>query len=156
MNGYQPYNYQPAYNPYASSMPFPPRQDYGMQGYPPTQQNGQQTQQAQQCYACRPVTSREEAVAAQIDFMGPGTIMPDLGHGMIYLKRFNPNTGSSDFLPFVLQPPMQNQGQKEDAVFPSIQDFVDLQDTVKQLKEEVERLKRPTSGKAVKKNDADE
>lgn len=148
------YQYQPAYNPYASSMPCPPRPDCGMQGYPIQPQASQQMQPG---YACRPVTSREEAVAAQVDFAGPGTIMPDLGHRMIYLKRFNPNTGSSDFLPFVLQTPPPESGRTEQPItFASLQDLMDLQDTVKQLSDEVERLKKPATGKAARKNDAEE
>lgn len=153
---FQPYNYQPAYNPYASSMPFPPRQDYGgSQGC--IQQNNpvNASVQIQQSFSCRPVTSREEAVAAQIDFMGPGTIMPDLGHGMIYLKRFNPNSGSSDFLPFALQSQDQEKPDQP-AAFASLQDFADLRDTVKRLEDEIERLKKTNQGRAAKKNDTDE
>lgn len=60
-------------------------------------------------YVCRPVTSREEAVASQVDFLGPGTIMPDFGHGMIYFKRFNPNSGGAEFFDFSVQPPPQAQ-----------------------------------------------
>lgn len=51
-------------------------------------------------FVCRPVTSREEAVATQVDFFSPGTVMPDLAHGIIYLKRINQQTGSADFLEF--------------------------------------------------------
>ena len=53
-----------------------------------------------QAFACHPVTSREEAVAAQTDYFSAGLVMPDLGHGTIYLKRFNPQTGASDFFEF--------------------------------------------------------
>ena len=60
-------------------------------------------------YVCRPVTSREEAVAVTVDFLGPGTIMPDFGHGMIYFKRFNPNSGGAEFFDFSVQPPPQAQ-----------------------------------------------
>ena len=153
---FQPYNYQPAYNPYASSMPFPPRQDYvGTQGCIQQSNLVNASLQNQQSFSCRPVTSREEAVAAQIDFMGPGTIMPDLGHGMIYLKRFNPNTGSSDFLLFTLQ--SQDQEKTDQTVaFASLQDLTDLKDTVNRLEDEIERLKKTNQGKAGKKNDADE
>ena len=55
-------------------------------------------------FVCRPVGSRLEAEAAQVDFFGPGTIMPDLSHGVIYLKRFNQNSGMSDFIVFTAQP----------------------------------------------------
>ena len=56
-------------------------------------------------FTCRPVGSREEAVAAQIDYMSAGTVMPDLAHGVIYFKRFNPNTGASDFAEFTYKAP---------------------------------------------------
>ena len=54
-------------------------------------------------FIVRPVTSKEEAVAAQVDFFVSGTLMPDLAHGVVYLKRFNQNTGSSDFFEFSLK-----------------------------------------------------
>lgn len=63
-------------------------------------QYAQTPQQQPQGFAVRAVTGREEAVAAQVDFGGMGTIMPDLGHGVIYLKRFNSNTGSCDIFEF--------------------------------------------------------
>lgn len=53
----------------------------------------------------QPVTSREEAAAVIADPMSPGVLLPDLGHGVIYVKRFNPNTGSSDFGEFRLTQP---------------------------------------------------
>lgn len=148
---YPPYNYQPTYPVYNPAAVCPQTMQTQMG---PQQNQGQQMapQGQQQAFLCRPVTSREEAVAAQIDFMGPGTIMPDLGHGMIYLKRFNPNTGSSDFLPFAFQAPTQEQ----EPAFVSLQDFMDLQNNVKQLRDEIERLKKPPATKGVKKNDADE
>lgn len=73
----------------------PQQQFYG--GY---QRPMQQVQQAPPGYVCKPVTSREEAVATSTDYFSLGVVMPDLGHGMIYLKRFNQQTGSSDFFEF--------------------------------------------------------
>lgn len=66
------------------------------------QQMPQQTMQQQmpQAFACHPVGSREEAIAAQTDYFSAGLIMPDLSHGMVYLKRFNQQTGASDFFEF--------------------------------------------------------
>lgn len=51
-------------------------------------------------YICSPVTSREEAVATRVEAFGPPVIMPDLGHGMIYYKRFNEQTALADFEAF--------------------------------------------------------
>ena len=80
----------------------PQQQFYG--GY---QRPMQQVQQAAPGYVCKPVTSREEAVATSTDYFSLGVVMPDLGHGMIYLKRFNQQTGASDFFDFKLFTPEQ-------------------------------------------------
>lgn len=125
-------DFNPGYNPYRRQE-YPPRQDYM-----PRQPIG---------YALRPVTSKEEAVAAQIDFAGPGTIMPDPGHGVIYLKRFNPDTGSADFMTFV---PYQEPPAPE---YATAQDMAEIRGVIGGLREEIERLKKP--GKAVKKDDAE-
>lgn len=86
----------PNYNPYQPYNQFPPMMQNGYSSPQPAVQ-------PQSTFSCKPVTSREEALAMQTDFMAAGTIMPDLGHGVIYLKRFNPNTGSSDFVEFILK-----------------------------------------------------
>lgn len=100
-----PYSYSPygGYSPYqpmgGQSMNIPTQQPAMAQNAPQTAQQG--------VYTCRPVTSREEAVAVQADFMSMGTLMPDLAHGVIYLKRFNQQTGGSDFFTFALQQPKE-------------------------------------------------
>lgn len=115
---YMPQNYAPA----------PPTQ-------PQTQQNGVNGQPG---YLCRPVTSRLEAEAVQVDFLGPGTIMPDLAHGTIYLKRFNPNTGASDFISFVMEQP-----QEMAPVQYAPADAIDgLKSEIENLKAEIENLKK--------------
>lgn len=88
--GYPGYSYNPTGT-------YIPQQQNPMQQFP-TQQ--MQPQQMAQAFACHPVTSREEAVAAQTDYFSAGLVMPDLSHGMIYLKRFNQQTGASDFFEF--------------------------------------------------------
>lgn len=75
-----------------------PQQTYFAQ----QQYNPQPQQQMSPAFACHPVGSREEAVAAQTDYFSAGLVMPDLSHGMIYLKRFNQQTGASDFFEFKL------------------------------------------------------
>lgn len=78
----------------------PQPQMYGG-GYPRQQQAPQMQQPVQpQGFSCKPVTSREEALAASTEYFSSGVIMPDLAHGMIYLKRFNQQTGVSDFFEF--------------------------------------------------------
>ena len=89
---YSPYNYSAGYQPYGGTYMPQPRQETP-------------TAQINSGFVCRPVGSREEGVAAQVDYMSAGLVMPDLGHGMIYLKRFNPNTGTSDFAEFAYKPP---------------------------------------------------
>ena len=39
--------------------------------------------------------------------LSAGVLLPDLAHGVIYVKRFNPNTGASDFGEFQLVQPQQ-------------------------------------------------
>ena len=90
----------PNYNPYQPYIP------YQQPNYQP-----QQSMQAQANFSCRPVTSREEALAMQTDFLSAGMIMPDLAHGVIYLKRFNPNTGASDLMEFAFRQPADGAAQ---------------------------------------------
>lgn len=94
---YNTYNYQPYTSGYNTvNTPYQPQQQTAPMQAQPTQTGG---------YLCRPVTCREEAVAAQVDYFSAGIVMPDLAHGVIYLKRFDPNTGASSFLDFKYAPP---------------------------------------------------
>lgn len=134
-------SYYPPYQ-FGSYMAQNPRFDQ-MNNNPPVQPNTAQAQNMaqNQGFYVRPVTSREEAVAAQIDFFGPGTIMPDLSHGVMYLKRFNAQTGASDFFAFTVEQP-----KEETPVQYATKEDIDT------LRREIEQLK---SGR-VKKNDAEE
>lgn len=58
-------------------------------------------QPQQESFPCRPVTSREEALATPADFMRP-LLLPDFAHNCVYVKRVNPNTGASDILEYRL------------------------------------------------------
>lgn len=62
---------------------------------PPVAQNG---------FVCRPVASEEEGKAVPTDFTGLITIMPDFSHGAIYTKILDPNTGSSVFRTYRIEP----------------------------------------------------
>lgn len=107
-------------------------------------------------YVCRPVTSREEAVAVTVDFLGPGTIMPDFGHGMIYFKRFNPNSGGAEFFDFSVQPPPQAQVQQQTApaapAYDPREDIEGLRNEFAVLRGELDEMKKAgqkrTGGKA--------
>ena len=133
----------PYYNPYQFAPQSAPQTRFDQIGAnPPQMQNVPAPQAAQQgaAFLTRPVTSREEAVAAQVDFLGPGTIMPDLGHGVVYLKRFNQNTGACDIFEFVAQ----QQKEAPAVQYATIEDLNALRD---------ELLSKRKAGK---KNDADE
>lgn len=121
---------------YSSFAPFQAPQTQMMPqmgNYPPAAQNAPTGQPAaSQGFVCRPVASREEAVAAQTDFFGPGVLMPDLGHGMIYLKRFNQATGTSDLLEFSYVSPQPAQ-VAQNGEFVTVDMFRDLYRKVENL-----------------------
>ena len=83
----------------------------------PSGQNGQQTPPRGQRggFICCPVTSREEAVATRVEAFGPAILMPDLGHGMIYYKRFNDKTALADFGVFRYVSPQEEAQPPQDA-----------------------------------------
>lgn len=94
-------------------MPFQyvPQTPYYQQMFP--QQNVQQMPQMQPTQMPngglqgRIVTSKEEALGVPADFSGQPVILPDFGHGIIYVKVFNPNTGSADIREFKTEAPQQ-------------------------------------------------
>ena len=97
--------YQNPYNPiYGLSQAYAPQMG-AMPSPTPAMAQAAAPAAQQANYLCRPVTSREEAVAVQADFFSLGTVMPDLAHGTIYLKRINQQTGGADFFEFVLRQP---------------------------------------------------
>lgn len=67
----------------------------------------QQQKQQQMTYLCVPVSSREEAMGVRAEIFSMGTIMPDLAHGCVYLKRLNQSTGTSEFYEFGYIPPKE-------------------------------------------------
>lgn len=87
----------PPYNPYQQQM-------MGMQQMMP-QMPAQvpvapQMQQGGLSPMSRPVSGKEEAMAAAADFSGAMMLFPDIAHGRVYLKRWNMQTGAADFLEF--------------------------------------------------------
>ena len=105
----------------------------------PAPQNGQ----ISPGFCVQSVTGREEALAVIADPMSAGVLLPDLAHGVIYLKRFNPNTGTSDFLEFSYVQPVQ-------AVETTVEksDFItrkDFEDALAQLRAELSA--KPAKGK---------
>lgn len=108
-----------AYNPAGTYIP----QQNPVQQFQPQQMAPTPQQQIMQGFACHPVTSREEAVAAQTDYFSAGLVMPDLGHGMIYLKRFNANTGASDFFEFKSMQTEENETAPEPEKYVTVKEF---------------------------------
>lgn len=115
-----------------------PQQTYFAQ----QQYNPQPQQQMSPAFACHPVGSREEAVAAQTDYFSAGLVMPDLSHGMIYLKRFNQQTGASDFFEFRIVQPEQKEDARP-AQYVTVEEFEKFQ----------KELSRRFGQKEVKEND---
>lgn len=174
MSSYPPYNPQPyglPVGPYMPVQPFQPRPD--MQGAAPMPQPTQASQVAQQgpqmpptqqggimgfSPASRPVTSREEAMGVAADFSGAPMIFQDVTHDRVYIKRWDLASGGPVFQDYarVLPAPAEPERHQapEEVAWVSLQDFQDLQDLVKQLQGEIDRLKKP-AGKAATKNDAD-
>jgi len=104
-------------------------------------------QSPQQGFFVRPVTNREEAVAAQIDFLSPGTFMPDLANGRVYFKRFNNQTGSCDFATFRLELP-EAQSETPAPEYATKADLVEMQQVIEGLADEISTL-RGRGGKRV-------
>lgn len=135
--------YQPMQNQYQ-----PMQMNQTAQPIVQAAQPGQQS--AQSNFFCRPVASKEEALGVPVDFMGAPMFFPDLAHNVIYMKRFNTNTGSADVFEFH---GTQQEAPKDMApAFAPLDEFMSMKDTIAQLKEEIERLKKP-AGRTVKKNE---
>lgn len=134
-------------NPYPGVYPGIYNPGQNMANQPGGQSIGQpQVNNQSAGYVCRPVTSREEAVAVTVDFLGPGTIMPDFGHGMIYFKRFNPNSGGAEFFDFSVQPPPQAQVQQQTApatpAYDPREDIEGLRNEFSVLRGELDEMKK--------------
>lgn len=150
----------PGYTPYYGT--YMPNYYQPMQGYQQMNpsiinqpqspgSNVQQTSGASQPnFFCRPVASKEEALGVPVDFMGAPMFFPDLAHNVIYMKRFNTNTGAADIFEFHGQ---QNQEQASAPIpsFAPLDEFVAMKETIIGLQNEIEQLKNPVG--RIKKND---
>lgn len=123
-------NYSPV-TPFSGQQGVYPQQP---QNVPPVQPQGQT-----QGFACRPVTSREEAVAYQIPFDGSTTYFVDTSNGRIYAKTFNFQNGTAPLEVYI----------RESEARPAAE-YVTV-DQFEELKAEVAELKK--GRKVVKKDD---
>lgn len=129
--------YQPMYPQYGYQQPMMPQPVQTVpqpvpQPVQPAVNNG---------YICCPVTSRVEAEAYRVEAFGPAVLMPDIGHGVVYYKKFNQQTGGADFAEF--KSVMQEQAPAIDynavlGMFTNRLDGVD-----KKLEDVLEKLKTP-------------
>lgn len=154
MNGYAPYT--------------PPRNDYTGYMNGNGMNNGQmgvgQNMSAQQpmnnatgmSSASRIVTSKEESIAIPADFSGAPMVFPDITHNRVYVKRWDFNSGSAQFVEYAPVQPQQDAQQAQGDATPKapsyatvdavngLQDYVTkLEKDIEILENEVSRLKKP-------------
>lgn len=105
-----------------------------------TQQIPYQRQAQDQPLFCRAVGSREEMQAWPVDFSGnPMTFLgPNLE--TVWIKMFNPSTGSSRVIDYYPATPAKNEAQAAPAA-PTMDDFQSLRALVEKQGEEISRLR---------------
>ena len=94
--------------PYNSNFPY---MNMGQQQY----QINNQPQTQQQYLKCVPVSSREQAMACQIDLNGSLWVFPNVANGKIYTKQIN-NDGTATFYTYVFTKEEQNLYNSNDYV----------------------------------------
>ena len=97
MNGMQPGLLgQPAPSQPSLSFPYGTNTNSNFNYFNNGLNNSMNLQSQYQFLKCRPVSSKEEARAAQIDFDGSLWVFTDVGNGKIYTKQIN-NDGTATF-----------------------------------------------------------
>ncbi len=92
----------------------------------------QQPMQAAPRVTITMVTSRAEVEAAQIPFDGTIPIFADFGHGVMYAKRLNVQTGTADIEEYVLNQPQVNSPTVEFAPMGMMQELITRMDGYEQ------------------------
>lgn len=125
--------YQPMYQPMMPQQRFP-------QTFQPMQQPGYFPQQApaQRVNAVL-VTSREEAVAAQIPFDNSVNAFINMAAGEVYLKIFNPQTGGANLIDCAVKP---HNAQESAAAFAPVDMVQALANDTAGLKGEMQTMAR--------------
>lgn len=101
-NGYSiPQSVSNPYGNFLFNNQFPP-QTYDPNNFMGKQNNSQNSLNLNQgqFLKCRPVSSKEEAMASQIDLDGSLWVFTDVGNGKIYTKQIN-NDGTATFKTYV-------------------------------------------------------
>lgn len=124
--GQAPYYYQPYGYSQALQQPFQ-----------------QIIQQAQPTATARLVTSREEAVAAQIAFDNTVNVFLNLNAGEVYVKRFNMQTGGADFEAFGR---IQPAPEKPEISYATMETVEQLRAQLDAVYAELQTLKTTTIG----------
>lgn len=86
-------------------------------------------------------------MTAPTDFSGAPIVMPDIGHNVIYVKLFNPNTGSGDLITFTRtnDPPAAHPANS--AVQYATAEALDaLANEQRAMRAEIENLKKVRKG----------
>lgn len=119
------YGYQPQYNP-GLQQAYQQRMNF-LQSAQPMQQSGLQA---------RPVTCREEAVAATV-FPGSPIIFLDRAHGMAYYKAVDAQTNAVEFVDLAVVMPQQTaqQIQQPAPQYATLADIEAIRGEMAQLRE---------------------
>lgn len=117
MANFPPYQggYPGVQNPYGYQQPqyqMPPQAPQ-FQPNPAPQMMAPPMSQNRPNYICYPVGSFDEAKASRVEAFDPPHIMIDSSHGYIYYKKFNQQTGGSDFEKFKWEPSNQQVQEKQ-------------------------------------------
>ena len=122
---------------------YQPQQMGYQQPMQPMYQQYQPMQQDSQLF-CRPVASADEARGVPVDFSGKPMIMPHLSAGRIYVKAFDPGTGSSMLREYRLTEPEPEPPAPAAAYAPAgvVEQINKLEATVAALQDEIRTLKR--------------
>ncbi len=128
----------------------------GTMSMPQSQQTAPAGPQGMISSASRIVGNREEANAVPADFGGNLMLFPDLTHNRVYIKRWNIQTGSADFLEFIPAPPPAPPAPPVPP-YDARGDMEALRREVEDLRAEINGLKRSAPApKGGRKNDTDE
>lgn len=138
---------------------YQPQMGYGQQMQPMYQyqqpiQPVAAPQQAEQNLFCRMATSREEVLAVPVDFGGkPMTFLgPNLQ--TVWVKTFNPSTGGADVRQYQeISPTMPEAPKPVD--FAPMDRLQALEDTVRQLADDVQQMRPQTRRRVREMEDSD-